>query len=404
MPWNQPGSGGGKDPWGQNRGPKGPPDLDEIVKNVQDRIGGLFGSRGGNGARKGGGAQIPGKFGISLILILLFGAWIASGFYKVNQGETAVVLQFGKYKETKSAGLRWHYPSPIETAEKIDVQKINFVEVGYRQNIGSRQGTAVPREALMLTADENIIDIEFAIQYNIKDPTELLFNVSDPADVVVRGATESAVREIVGSNTMDFALTEGRSEVVAKTKALLQRILDRYQSGINIVKVNMQNAQPPAEVKDAFDDAVKAREDEQRIKNEAEAYSNDIIPRARGRAARLIQEAEAYKAAVIARAEGEASRFVQILEEYQKAPEITRDRLYIESMEQVLSNSSKLMIDQKGGNNVIYLPLDQLMRQRQSSGPGLGSSGSSDLPVAGDGDGFQRGSDLRSGRSESGRG
>lgn len=397
MPWNQPGSGG-KDPWGQPRGPKGPPDLDEIIKNLQERVGGLFGGRGGNGARRGG-TQMPGKFGIMLIAILLLGAWIASGIYKVDQGETGVVLQFGEYKEVKSAGLRWHFPSPIETVEIIDVQKINTVEVGYRQSARSRQGTNVPREALMLTADENIIDIQFAIQYNIKDPRDLLFQVADPTDVVVRGATESAVREIVGRNTMDFVLTEGRGDVAARTKVLLQEILDRYQTGINIIAVEMQNAQPPAEVKAAFDDAVKAREDEERIKNNAQAYANDIIPRARGAAARVMQEAEAYKASVIARSQGEASRFAQVLTEYHKAPEVTRERLYLESIEQVLSNSSKLMIDQQGGNNVIYLPLDQLLRQRQAGQVRSPSAG--DQPMASDGEGFGRGGELREGRSES---
>ncbi|MDH3689798.1 MAG: FtsH protease activity modulator HflK, partial [Gammaproteobacteria bacterium] len=340
--------------------------------------------------------------GLTVIVVLLLAAWIASGFYKVNEGETAVVLQLGKFKETKSSGLRWHYPSPIETVEKVDVQKVNTVEVGYRQTDRSRQGTAVPREALMLTADENIIDIQFAIQYNIKDPRDLLFNVADASDLVVRGATESAVREIVGRNSMDFVLTAGRGEVAVRTRTLLQDVLDRYQTGINIIAVEMQNAQPPAEVKAAFDDAVKAREDEERIKNEAEAYSNDIIPRARGRAARLVQEAQGYKASVIARAEGEASRFAQILAEYRKAPDVTRDRLYIESMEQVLSNSSKLMIDQKGGNNVIYLPLDQLLRQRQTDS-GVRSPSGGDQPVASDilEFGGRQSDDLRGGRSES---
>ena len=227
----------------------------------------------------------------------------------------------------------------------------------------------------MLTADENIVDIELAVQYNVKGPTDLVFNVAEypnNTEAVVRGATESALREVVGGNGMDFVLTDGRPEVAQETRALLQLILDRYNTGINIIAVEMQDAQPPNEVKPAFDDAVKAREDQVRLTNEAEAYANDIIPRARGRAARILQQAEAYKAAVIARSEGEASRFSQILAEYQQAPDITRDRLYLESLEQVLTNSSKLMLDQQGGNNVIYLPLDQLLRQRR-----LGSAGTS---------------------------
>jgi len=220
----------------------------------------------------------------------------------------------------------------------------------------------------MLTSDENIVDLELAVQFNIKDPTDLVFNVAEypqNAEAVIRGATESALREVVGTSEMDFVLTNGRPEVARATKVLLQLILDRYETGINILAVEMQDAQPPNEVKPAFDDAVKAREDQVRLINEAEAYSNDIIPRARGRAARVLQQAEAYKASIIARSEGEASRFSQVLTEYESAPEITRERLYLESIEEVLTNSSKLMIDQKGGNNVIYLPLDQLMRQRR---------------------------------------
>jgi len=218
----------------------------------------------------------------------------------------------------------------------------------------------------MLTADENIVDLQLAVQFDVKSPQDLVFYVADDPELVVRGATESALREVVGSSTMDFVLTDGRAEVVQSTRTLLQTILDRYQTGINVIAVEMQDAQPPREVKPAFDDAVKAREDQVRLTNEAEAYSNDIIPRARGRAARAIQEAEAYKASVTARSEGEASRFKQILREYKKAPEITRQRLYIETMEEVLSRSSKIMIDQSGGYNVIYLPLDQLIRQRRA--------------------------------------
>lgn len=249
----------------------------------------------------------------------------------------------------------------------------------------------------MLTADENIIDIQFAVQYDIKDPKDLLFNVSDPLHLVVRQATESAVREIVGGNTMDFAITEGRAEIAQGTKVLLQDILDRYKTGVNIRAVEMQNAQPPAEVKAAFDDAVKAREDEERLKNEAEAYFNDVIPRARGTAARLLEEAEGYKASTIARAEGEASRFEQIFEEYEKAPEITRDRLYLESLEQVLNNSTKLIIDQTNGNNIIYLPLDQIIqRQQDSQGNAIRGSSSTN---SGSTSNFVESSNRGSGRS-----
>ena len=232
----------------------------------------------------------------------------------------------------------------------------------------------------MLTQDENIIDIQFAVQYDIKNPTNLLFNVSEfnprnMAETVVRQATESAVREIVGRSTMDFAITEGRARLAAETKSLVQRILDRYQTGINVRTVEMQNAQPPSQVKNAFDDVVRAREDEERIKNLAQAYANDIIPKARGFAARITQEAQAYKESTVAKAEGQASRFEQVLYEYRKAPEVTRDRLYLEAMEEVLSNSSKMMIDQQGGDSVMYLPLDQLLRGRNASRPNRIPSG-----------------------------
>ncbi len=390
MPWNQPGSGGNnRDPWGQNNGSNngdrrgskdGPPDIDEIFKDAKNKIDSMFGGRGG-GSGSGRGTQSPGPSGkmVGLLALVGIGVWLFSGFYTVDQGEQAVELQFGAYSETKDAGLRWHLPTPIESVELINTQNVNTVEVGYRQ--GGRTLQTVPREALMLTQDENIIDIRFAVQYDIKEPRDLLFKVSeynprDIAETVVRGATESAVREIVGRNTMDFAITGGRAQLAAEAKALVQDILDRYETGINIRSVEMQNAQPPEQVKDAFDDVVKAREDEERLKSLAQAYANDIIPRARGFAARISQEAEAYKASIVAKATGESSRFKQILDEYTKAPGITRDRLYLESMEEVLSRSSKIVIDQQGGNSLMYLPLDQLINKRSSSleGAGTGSN------------------------------
>jgi membrane protease subunit HflK len=312
------------------------------------------------------------------VVVVALVVWALTGFYVVEEGTRAVVLRFGQYKETTLPGLQWHIPWPVERAIPVNIQQVNTVEIGYRTT-GQGQEQSVPREALMLTRDENIVDINLAVQYDIKDPEDLVFNVADNPQSVVRGATESALREVVGTNNMDFVLTEGRATVVSETKALLQQVLDRYLTGINIIAVEMQDAQPPREVKPAFDDAVKAREDQVRLINEAEAYRNDIIPRARGQAARVLQEAEGYKEAIIAQAEGEASRFEQILTEYEQAPEITRQRMYIEKMEKVLSNSSKLMIDQKSGNNVIYLPLDQLMRQRRldpdsASAPSASSS------------------------------
>ena len=367
MPWNQSGSGD-KDPWGQGNGQNQPPDLDEVLKDIQKKFSGIFGGKGGGGGKSGGSLPSFSSKAIAPISIIVLGLWFATGFYVVEQGQQAVEMRFGAYKTIKEAGLRWHMPYPIESVEVVNIQQIRTVEVGYRTSARSNQATTVGREALMLTADENIIDIHFAVQYDIKDPRELIFNVAETYDLVVRGATESAVREIVGRNTMDFAITGGRAEIAQETKSLLQQILDRYDTGINIKAVEMQNAQPPAEVKSAFDDAVKAREDEERFKNEAQAYQNDIIPRARGAAARLEQEAAAYKATVVAKARGEASRFLQVLDEYTKAPDVTRDRLYLDALEDVYSNSTKLVIDQKsGGNNVMYLPLDQLIRKNSGS-------------------------------------
>ncbi len=391
MPWNQPGSDN-RDPWGQGNGQKGPPDLDELIRDLQKKLSNLFGGRG-SGRRSGGGKgpSLSAK-AVVPILVILAGLWLATGFYVVEQGQQAVELRLGAYKTIKEAGLRWHFPYPIESVELINVQQIRTVEVGYRTSSRSSQIAGVPREALMLTADENIIDIHFAVQYDIKDPRDLLFNVAESPDLVVRGATESAVREIVGRNTMDFAITGGRAEIAQETKILLQRILDRHNTGVNIKAVEMQNAQPPAEVKAAFDDAVKAREDEQRLKNEAEAYENDIIPRARGAAARLEQEAAAYRATVVAAARGEASRFLQVFDEYSKAPEVTRDRLYLDAMQDVYANSTKLLIDQGDeGNNVMYLPLDQLIRQRGQQ-RSSGTSGTSDS-ASGFGSGAMTGND-----------
>ena len=389
MPWNQPGSGNGdeKDPWGQRDGQRrgrrdGPPDLDEILRDAKNRLDSLFGGGrrsggGGNGGDKIRQISAPGGGMLGLALVVGLGFWAFSGIYTVDEGEQAIELRFGEYQETKGAGLHWHIPTPFETVEIINTQHVNTVEVGYRRS--GRNVSTVPREALMLTQDENIIDVQFAVQYDVKDPTDLLFNVSeyndrDIAESVVRQATESAVREIVGRSTLDFAITEGRAQLAAETKVLVQQILDRYQTGINIRTVEMQNAQPPAQVKDAFDDVVRAREDEVRLKNLAEAYANDIIPKARGFSARIMQEAEAYKESTIAKAVGESARFEQVLDEYAKAPDVTRDRLYIESMEQVLSNSSKIVIDQEGSDSVMYLPLDQLIRNRNVS------QGSSQLP------------------------
>ena len=363
MAWNEPGKSGDKNPWGQRRRPDGGgPDLDRIVKNIQQKFAGLFG--GGSGG-SGGGMRASG-IGLGLIVAVALFIWLVTGFYVVNQGERGVVLRFGKKAEITDAGLRWHLPFPIEKVEKVNVEKVSTIEIGYRSNRSGGGKSKVPKEALMLTEDENIIDIEFAVQYKIKDAGEYLFNLRDPETTIAQ-ATESAVREVVGKSTLDFALTEGRDQVARSARELLQQIMDKYKIGVHIVTVETQKAQPPEEVKSAFDDAVKAREDEQRLKNEAEAYANDVIPRARGAAARVTQEAEGYKASVIARADGDARRFSQIATEYVKAPAVTRERLYLETMEQVLSSTTKIFIDQKAGNNLIYLPLDKLVPMGESA-------------------------------------
>lgn len=380
MPWNQPGGSDGKDPWGNRNNQDGPPDLDEIVKNLQKKFSSIFGRSKGNGSETGSGSGDGKSFGFAgvlVVLVLLAGVWLATGIYTIQQGETGVILRFGKFQETTSAGLHWRFPAPIESKIVVNTEKVQTVEVGYRSSRNESRQT-VQRESLMLTEDENIIDIAFAVQYRVASATNFLFNVSDRMDVLVRSATEASVREVVGKTSMDDAITSGRSIVGSKTREILQRILDRYESGIEIVSVDMQNALPPQEVKPSFDDAVKAREDEVRYRNEAEAYTNDIIPRARGRAARIIQESEAYKATVIARATGEASHFNSILKEFKAAPEVTRERMYIESVEKVLGGSNLVMIDQKNSNNIMYLPLDRILNRYESKDVESGISAPND--------------------------
>lgn len=345
MAWNEPGNSGGKDPWGGRNNEQGPPDLDEVVRKLQDKFGGLFGQ--GRGRGNGGGAS-AGSAG--LVLLLAVALWALSGIYIVDEGQRGVVLQFGSYKETTMPGLNW-YPRFIQTVETVDISSVRSMELGRRAD-----------EALMLTQDENIIDVKFTVQYQVKDARDYLFNVRDP-DQTLREATESAIREVIGQSEMDFVITGGRSEVVDRIKVLVQSILDRYRAGLTVVNFNMQDAQAPEQVQGAFADAVKAREDEQRFKNEAEAYANDVLPKARGQAARLIEEANAYRDQVIAAAEGETARFISVLAQYEKAPAVTRKRLYLETMESVLGQSSKVLVDTKGGNNLLYLPLDKLMQR-----------------------------------------
>ncbi len=347
--------------WG-NKNNGGPPDLEEVMRNLNNKIQSLFGRSGGGSPIRPGGNSGGFKGGVGLIVAIVVLVWIASGFYIVDASQRGVVLRFGKQVEVTEAGPRWHIPYPIETVEIVSLSQVRTVEVGYRENVKNK----MLKESLMLTDDENIIDIQFAVQFFLKDPGEYLFNNRAP-DENVRQAAETAIREVVGRSKMDFVLYEGREQVAASTTKLMQDILDRYKSGILISKITMQNAQPPEQVQAAFDDAVKAGQDRERQKNEGQAYANDVVPKAKGAAARLMQEADGYKQSVIANAEGDASRFKQILVEYEKAPQVTRERMYIDMMQQILSNSSKVLIDQKSGNgSLLYLPLDKLI---QSTNP-----------------------------------
>lgn len=356
MSWNEPG-GGKKDPWsGRGGDDKGPPDLDETIRALQEKIGRIFG--GGGGGSSSGGSMKGFGFLVGGAVVL----WGLSGFYIVDEGNHGVVTRFGKYTETSQAGLNWHIPAPIESVELVNVRRQRFIEVGYR-SVGAQQTLgSVPKEALMLTKDENIVDVRLAVQYQVKDAKDFLFNVVSP-EITLKQVTEAAQRGVVGSSKMDFVLTEGRTEIVAQIREEIQDVMDSYESGVQITSVNLQDAQPPEQVQGAFEDAIKAREDQQRLINEAEAYSNDVIPKARGAAARKLQEAEGYKQQVIARAEGETSRFLALLGEYKKAPEVTRERLYIESVQSVLTHSNTVFLDVKSANNLLYLPLDKLIRQ-----------------------------------------
>ncbi len=381
MAWNQPGGNGGQDPWGSRGGQQGPPDLDEVLRKLRAQWQRLFGGGGGGGgARSGGGGGFSlgsgGRIGIGVILIAALGVWAISGVYIIDPAEKGVVLRFGKYVRTADPGPHWA-PRFIESVEQVNVEQIRNAEIGFRSAGGSKG--VVPHESLMLTGDENIVDLKFAVQYRIKDAADYLFNVYDP-DLTLRQATESAVREIVGRSTMDYVLTTGRDAVADEARRLIQEVLDRYRSGLQVTSVNMQDAQPPAQVQEAFFDAVKAREDQVRIVNEAMAFKADVVPKARGEANAILQRAEAYRARVVAEAEGDAARFLKVLGEYRKAPEVTRQRLYLETLESMLANASKVLIDLKSGNNLIYLPIDRLLGARAgeagrpaSPEPGVGA-------------------------------
>ena len=349
----------------RNANNDGPPDLDELVKDLKSKVNNVFKLKPKN-TNNGNGSQPPsdnsGDSGIIKplpIVIVIFLVWLATGFYIVDQGSRGVVLTFGENTAITLPGPRWHIPYPIETVEIVNQEQVRTIEVGYR-SLGEG-ATQQLKESLMLTGDENIIDLQFAVQYNLKSVEDFLFN-NRSVEGSVRGAAETAIREVVGKSDMDFVLYEGREEIAIKTKSLMQSILDLYQTGINITSVTMQNAQPPQQVQAAFDDAVKAKQDLERQKNEGQAYANDIVPKVRGTASRLTAEANGYKISIENEALGNASRFDQILAEYIRAPEVTKKRLFLETQEQIMSTVSKIIIDQKGSNSLLYLPLDKIIQ------------------------------------------
>ncbi len=357
MPWNEPGKD--KDPWGQ-RGNDGPPDLDEVFRNLKNKFGGMLGGGG-----KGKMPRVPGGSGnltgfVGFIVIALLVVWGLTGIYIVDEGWRGVETRFGERTVVTQAGPHWHFPYPIEDVEQINVADIRTAR----------------KNSKMLTSDENIVVMSIELQYNVKNAQDFAFNVFDP-DLTLEQAAETAIRAVVGNNDMDLIITEGRAVVGSATKEIMQEILDFYGTGINVVQVNMDEAQPPEEVQDAFNDAIKAREDEQRIINEANAYRNDVVPKARGEGQGLLEQAEAYKTRVTKAAQGETSRFNQLLAEYQRAPEVTRERLYIDTLEMVMARSPKVMVDIEGGNNLMFLPLDQLIsRGTSGAGPSQSLSGS----------------------------
>ena len=351
--------------WGRrNNNGDGPPDLDEVLQRLTDRISRLFGGKGGGGGASSSNG--PGGAGIALVAGVLAIVWIGSGFYIVDESARGVVTRFGKYAETTSPGLRWHLPYPLEQVEVVNISQVRTLELGYRGNVRSK----VLKESLMLTDDENIVDLQFAVQYVLKSPEDFVFSNRNPEESVLQAA-ETAIREVVGKSKMDLVIYEGREQVARDAQALMQQILDRYKTGVSISRVTMQSAQPPEQVQAAFDDAVKAGQDRERQKNEGEAYANDVVPKARGLASRLVEEAKGYQNSVIAKAEGDASRFSALLTEYKKAPAVTRDRLYLETMQQIYASTTKVLVDQKqGGSNLLYLPLDKLIEASASGNAG----------------------------------
>ncbi len=359
-----------------NRNNPGPPDLDELWRDFNRKLGGLFGgggNRGGRGVGSGGGGG--GGFqpdmknagvGIGLIAVIALLIWLSTGFFIVQEGQRAVITRFGQYQSTDGAGLHWRLPYPIERHELVFVTQIRSVDVG-RDVVIKATGL---KDSAMLTEDENIVEIKFAVQYRLKDARNFLFESKDPTQAVVQAA-ETAVREVVGKMRMDTALAEERDQIAPRVRRLMQTMLDRYKVGIDVVAVNLQQGgvRPPEQVQAAFDDVLKAGQERERAKNEAQAYANDVVPRAVGAASRLKEEADGYKARIVAQSQGDAQRFSSVLDEYEKAPQVTRERMYLDTMQQIYSNVSKVLVDSKQGSNLLYLPLDKLMQISGAAAP-----------------------------------
>ncbi|HEY0063453.1 MAG TPA: FtsH protease activity modulator HflK [Telluria sp.] len=355
---------------------EGPPDLDQMWRDFNARLNRLFsGGNGDNGGGQGGFRPDPKGAGatVGIIAGVIALIWLGSGTFIVQEGHTGVVTTFGEVSHTAPAGLNWRWPAPFQAHETVNVSQVRSVEIGYKGSTRSK----VPKEALMLTDDANIIDVQFAVQYTLKDPVAWLFNNRDREETVHQVA-ESSIREVVGRNKTDFVLYGGREKIAKDTQQVMQKLLDLYKLGVLVTNVNMQNVQPPEQVQDAFEDVNKANQDKARARNEGEAYANNVLPSARGDAVRLVKEAEGYKAMVTENAAGNAARFSQVLAEYQKAPAVTRDRMYLDTMQQIFTSASKVMVDAKAGNNMLYLPLDKLIAQ---SGSGDAAVGGKSGPV-----------------------
>jgi membrane protease subunit HflK len=378
-----------KDQRPRGQGPnQGPPDLDELWRDFNRKLGGLLGNKGGSGGGQvggNGGGGLPGfnptpkstGIGAGLVLGVAALIWLGTGFFIVQEGQQAVITQFGKFHSTVGAGFNWRLPYPVQRHETVFVTQLRSVDVG-RDNIVPATGL---RESSMLTEDENIVDIKFAVQYRLNDARAFLFESRDP-DAAVLKAAETAVREVVGKMKMDAVLAEERDQVAPRVRSLMQNILDRYKVGIEVVGVNIQQGgiRPPEQVQTAFDDVLRAAQERERAKNEAEAYANDVVPRARGAASRLTEEAEGYRARIVAQAEGDSQRFSSVLTEYQKAPQVTRERMYVDAMQEVYSNVTKILVDSKSGSNLLYLPLDKII---QMTGQGAAATqGTTPAPVA----------------------